>query len=50
MKLLERAVMFLDQDEAIFKQYILTKKIWTYKGKFGLVPKDEIYGIMILAF
>ena len=50
MKLGERPVICLGQYEAIFKQYIFTKKMWTHKGKCRLVPKDEGYGIMILAF
>ena len=49
MKLGERPVIYLGHDEAIFKQYIFTKKVWTHKGKFRIVPKDEGYGIMISA-
>ena len=50
MKLGERPVICLGQDEAILKQYIFTKKLWTYKVKCRRVRKDEGYGIMISAF
>ena len=50
MKLGERPVICLGQVEAIVKQYISTKKIWTQKGKCWIVPKDEGYGIMISTF
>ena len=50
MILRERPVICLVQDEEILKQYIFTKKLWNYKGKCQLVPKDEGYGIIILAF
>ena len=47
MELGERPVICLGQYEAILKQYIFTKKMWTHKGKCWLVKKDEVYGIMI---
>ena len=50
MKLGESPVICLGQDEAVFKGCIFTKKMWTHKGKYRLVPKDEEYGIVILAF
>ena len=50
MKLGERPVIFLGQDEAIFKQYIFTKNMWNHKGIFWIVPKDQGYGIMVSAF
>ena len=49
MKLGELPVIYLGQDEAIFKRYIITKKMWTHKGKCKLVPKNEGYGIMIFS-
>ena len=39
MNLGERPVICLGQHEAIFKQYIFTKKMCTHKGKCWLVPK-----------
>ena len=50
MKLVEGPVICLGQYEAIFKQYIFTKKMWTHKGKCQLFPKDEGYGIIIFDF
>ena len=50
MKMVERPVIFLGQDESILKQYIFTNKLWAYKVKCHLVPKYEGYGVMILAF
>ena len=50
MNLAERTFIYLGKYEAIFKQYISTKKLWTYKGKCWIVPKEEGYGIMILDF
>ena len=50
IKLIERPLFCLGQYEAVFKQYIFTKNMWTHKCKFWLVPKDEGYGIMISAF
>ena len=49
-KLRESPLIFLGQYEAIFKWYIFTKKLWTYKGKCRLVPKGEGYLIIILTF
>ncbi len=38
-------------DEAIFKQYLLTKKAWSGpNGETVLVPKDDGQGVMINAF
>ena len=50
MNLVERPVISLGQYEAVFKHYIFIKKMWTHKGKCQIVPKEEGYGIMILAF
>ena len=50
MKLGERPVIFFVQDEAIFKQNILTKKIWAHKVKFWIITKDEEYGVMMSTF
>ena len=50
MNLVEHPVIFLVQDEAIFKQYIFTNKLQTYKVKCWPVPKDKGYGIVIPAF
>ena len=50
IKLGERLVICLGQYEAIFKHYIFTNKMWNKKGKFWLVPKNEVCGIMVLAF
>ena len=37
-------------DEAIFKQYLLTKKGWVGpNGEISLTPKDEGMGLMISA-
>ena len=49
MKLGECPVICLSQDEAILKQYIFTNKLWTYKSKCRIVPKDKGYWIMISA-
>ncbi len=39
------------QDEAIFKQYLLTLKHWIgRKGERPLVPKDEGQGVMLSVF
>ena len=50
MNLVEHPVICLGQYEAIFKHYIFTNKMWTNKAKCRIVPKDEIYVIVILAF
>ena len=50
IKLVERPVFCLGQDEAIFKHYIFAKNMCTHKGKLRFVPKDEGCRIMILAF
>jgi hypothetical protein len=44
-------VMFIGQDEAIFKQFSFHSKMWTGpKGERPLLPKDEGAGVMILSF
>jgi hypothetical protein len=41
----------LGHDEAIFKQYLLTKKAWySPDGISVLVPKEDGQGVMITAF
>ena len=40
-------VICLGQSEAIFKYYIFTKKLCTYKGKLRIVPKNVGYVIII---
>jgi hypothetical protein len=38
-------------DECIFKQYLLTEKVWTLPtDEKQLVPKEEGQGVMISAF
>ncbi len=47
----EKPLIMFGHDEAIFKQYLLTKKSWY--GPYGmsvLVPKDDGQGVMISAF
>lgn len=46
----ERPVVCIGQDEAIFKQYIFTAKVWQYEGRKRLLPKDEGMGVMVSAF
>jgi hypothetical protein len=46
----ERPVVCIGQDEAIFKQYIFTTKVWQYQGQKRLLPKDEGMGVMVSAF
>ena len=41
MKMGEHSVVFKGQDEVIFKHFIFAKKMWTHKGKYWLVTKDE---------
>ena len=44
-------VMFIGQDEAIFKQFSFLSKMWTGpKGERPLLPKDEGAGVMISSF
>ncbi|KAI2513790.1 hypothetical protein MHU86_573 [Fragilaria crotonensis] len=44
-------VMFIGQDEAIFKQFSFVSKMWTGpKGERPLLPKDEGAGVMISSF
>ncbi len=45
-------VMFIGQDEAIFKQFSFYSKMWTGpEGEHVLLPKDErAGGVMILSF
>ena len=41
-------VVFIGQDEAIFKQLLLPSKMWTRPGgERPLLPKDEGSGLMI---
>jgi hypothetical protein len=47
----ERPLLMFGHDEAIFKQYLLTKKAWSGpNGETVLVPKDDGQGVMISAF
>ncbi|KAI2509143.1 hypothetical protein MHU86_5262 [Fragilaria crotonensis] len=47
----KRTVMFIGQDEAIFKQFSFLSKMWTGpKGERPLLPKDEGAGVMISSF
>ena len=44
-------VVFIGQDEAIFKQFSFLSKMWTGpKGERPLLPKDEGAGVMISSF
>lgn len=44
----EKVLIRLGQDEAIFKQYHVSRKAWTGpKGEVGLSPKDDGAGVMI---
>jgi hypothetical protein len=44
-------VMFIGQDEAIFKQFLFLSKMWTGpNGERPLLPKDEGAGVMISSF
>jgi len=44
-------VIFIGQDEAIFKQFLFLSKMWTGpNGERPLLPKDEGAGCMISAF
>jgi hypothetical protein len=44
-------VMFIGQDEAIYKQFLFLSKMWTGpKGERALLPKDEGAGVMISSF
>jgi hypothetical protein len=43
--------MIIDQDEAIFKQFLFVSKMWTGpNGERPLLPKDEGAGIKISSF
>ena len=47
----ERPLLMFGHDEAIFKQFLLTKKSWCGpNGETVLVPKDDGQGLMISAF
>ena len=47
----ERPLLMFGHDEAIFKQFLLTRKSWCGpNGETVLVPKDEGQGLMISAF
>ena len=44
-------VLFVGQDEAIFKQFLFHSMMWVGpSGEQPLLPKDEGIGTMILAF
>ena len=44
-------IMFIGQDEAIFKQFLFLTKMWTGPdGERPLLPKDEGAGVMISCF
>jgi hypothetical protein len=46
----ERPLIIFDQNECIFKQYLLSKKAWMLpSSEKQLVPKDEGQGVMISA-
>jgi hypothetical protein len=46
----EKPLIIFKHDECIYKQYLLTKKVWMLpSGKWQLVPKNEGQGIMISA-
>ncbi|KAI2512867.1 hypothetical protein MHU86_1413 [Fragilaria crotonensis] len=46
-----KAVIFIGQDEAIFKQFLFLTKMWVGpSGERPLLPKDEGSGTMISAF
>ena len=47
----EPIVMFIGQDEAIFKQFLFLSKMWIGPiGERPLLPKDEGAGVMISSF
>ena len=47
----KQIVMFIGQDEAIFKEFSFLSKMWTGpKGERPLLPKDEGAGVMISSF
>lgn len=46
----ERPVVCIGQDEATFKQYVFTAKVWQHEGRKRLLPKDEGLGVMVSAF
>ena len=44
-------VMYVGQDEAIFKQFLFSNKMWVGpSGQRPLLPKDEGSGTMVSAF
>ena len=46
-----RAVIFVGQDEAIFKQFLFLKKLWVGpNGERPFLPKDKGTGTMISTF
>ena len=46
-----KTVIFVGQDEAIFKQFLFLTKIWVGpSGERPLLPKDEGTGTMISTF
>ena len=50
MNLGKRPFVCLGQDKALFRQYIFTKQLWTYKFKCWIDQKDKGYGNIISAF
>lgn len=47
----QKALIRIGQDEAIFKQYHVTRSAWKgSNGEIGLVPKDDGAGVMISGF
>jgi hypothetical protein len=46
-----KPVIYVGQDEAIFKQFLFSHKMWVAPGgQQALLPKDEGSGIMVSAF
>jgi hypothetical protein len=47
----KRPLLIFGHDGSIFKQYLLTQKIWKgFNGETPLVPKDDGQGVMLNAF
>jgi len=47
----EQCTVIIGHDEAVIKQFLLTKKGWFGpNGEMGLVPKDEGHGLMLSGF
>jgi hypothetical protein len=46
-----KTVIYVGQDEAIFKQFLFSSKMWVGpSGQRPLLPKDEGAGTMVSAF